>query len=97
VVNGSIIFFSECEVRYILGCLALLMNQGHGAMDPKRDVHDRYNERIDEGNRRMAWGRSGVNTWYKNASGRITQNWPFSLREFWEQTRSPDPADYDFS
>ena len=24
VVNGTIIFFSECEVRYILGCLKLL-------------------------------------------------------------------------
>ena len=28
VVNGSIVFFSECEIRYILGCLALSMEQG---------------------------------------------------------------------
>ncbi len=26
VVNGSIIFFSECEVRYILGCMKLLIS-----------------------------------------------------------------------
>ncbi len=94
VVNGSIIFFSECEVRYIMGCLAMLM-QGNGkALDVKQDVHQRYNEWIDKGNAGMAWGQSGVNTWYKNASGHITQNWPFTLLEFWQQTRAPAAEDY---
>ena len=97
VVNGSIIFFSECEVRYLLGCFALLMKEGHAALDVRSDVHDAYNERIDAGNLAMAWGQSSVNTWYKNDSGRITQNWPFTLLEFWQQTREPDPADYTFS
>lgn len=97
VVNSSIIFFSECELRYILGCLAELTRRGPGAtMDVRRDVHDVYNQRIDEGNKGMAWGQSGVNTWYKNASGRITQNWPFSLIEFWQQSRAPDPGHYEF-
>jgi len=95
VVNGSIVFFSECEVRYILGCMALSMEQGGKAVNVRQEVHDQYNKRIDAGNRQMAWGVSGVNTWYKNASGRITQNWPFTLREFWQQTRTPDPSDYD--
>ena len=30
VVNGSIIFFSECSVRYIVGCLKLLADNGRG-------------------------------------------------------------------
>jgi len=95
VVNGSIVFFSECEVRYILGCLALSIEQEGKALAVRQDVHDSYNEWIDQGNRGMAWGVSGVNTWYKNASGRITQNWPFSLLEFWRQTRAPERDDYD--
>ncbi len=94
VVNGSIIFFSECEMRYILGCIELLLKTDSAAMDCREDVHDAYNERIDKGNLEMAWGASDVNTWYKNESGRITQNWPFTLLEFWQQTREPDPADY---
>ena len=28
VVNGSIIFFSECSVRYIVGCLKLMAETG---------------------------------------------------------------------
>jgi len=94
VVNGSIIFFSECEMRYILGCLALLLEQGHAAMDCRQDVHDAYIERIDAGNANMAWGAPKVSSWYKNDQGRVTQNWPFTLKEFWEHTRRPDPNDY---
>ena len=66
-------------------------------MSPRREVHDAYNERIDAGNRAMAWGQSSVSTWYEHVSGRITQNWPFTLLEFWQQTREPDPADYTSS
>ena len=73
------------------------MREGRKAMDVKLDVHDAYNERIDAGNKAMAWGQSSVNTWYKNRSGRITQNWPFTLVEFWQQTREPDAADYNFT
>ena len=94
VINGSITYFSECEAHYILESVRLLLESGHRSMDCKQDVHDAYNVRIDEANRTMAWGASSVNTWYKNARGRITQNWPFSLLEYWQQTREPNPDDY---
>jgi 4-hydroxyacetophenone monooxygenase len=95
VVNGSIIFFSECAVRYVLGCIELLLRGGHRAMEVRREPHDRYNERVDAQNARMAWGAPGVRSWYKNASGRVSQNWPFPLVEFWRGTQAPDPADFD--
>ncbi len=94
VINGSIIYFSELEARYITECVRLLLTSGADALDVKRSVHDEYNRRVDDANRRMAWGAASVNTWYKNASGRITQNWPFSLLEFWQWTRRPNPDDF---
>lgn len=96
VVNGSIIFFSECEMRYILGCLRLLLERGCATMECRQEVHDAYNERIDAGNAGMAWGQPHVQSWYKNSKGRVTQNWPFTLIEFWRQTRAPNPEDYIF-
>jgi 4-hydroxyacetophenone monooxygenase len=96
VVNGSIIFFSECEVRYILGCIKLLFERNAAALDCRREVHDAYNRRIDAGNLRMAWGAANVPTWYKNDKGRVTQNWPFTLMEFWQQTRTPNASDFEF-
>jgi 4-hydroxyacetophenone monooxygenase len=96
VVNGSIVYFSECEIQYIMDCLRVLLEEGKQTMDCRQDVHDRYNERIDEGNRQMAWGVSTVNSWYKNEHGRVTQNWPFTLLEYWQQTKQIHPSDYVF-
>jgi 4-hydroxyacetophenone monooxygenase len=94
VINGSIVYFSECGVRYILGCLRLLLEGGHPALEVRKDVHDAFNDAVDAENRRMAWGASDVNSWYKNAMGRVAQNWPFTLLEYWQRTKEPDPADY---
>lgn len=94
VVNGSIIFFSECSVRYILGCLKLLAQTGAVAMEPRPEVHDAFNIKVDEGNRMMAWGAPQVTSWYKNEAGRVSQNWPFALVDYWRATLEPDPEDF---
>ena len=94
VVNASIIVFSECEIHYIMDCLRLLLESGQRSMECRQEVHDAYNRRIDAGNARAAWGAPQVRSWYKNGRGRVTQNWPFSVLEFWQQTRAADPADY---
>lgn len=94
VVNGSIIFFSECEVRYILGCMKLLIERNSKSIECKQEVHDKFNKEVDAENDKMAWGISHANTWYKNDKGRVTQNWPYPLVEFWQRTRIPDEADY---
>jgi 4-hydroxyacetophenone monooxygenase len=94
VINGSIIYFSECGARYILGCLELLLGGRHTSLEVRKDVHDEFNERVDAENRRMAWGWSDVNSWYKNEYGRVAQNWPFTLLEYWQHTLAPDPHDY---
>lgn len=95
VVNGSIIWFTECEVRYVLDAIRAVLDGGHRAIDVKADVHDRYNEEIDAENLRMAWGVSTVNSWYKSESGRVAQNWPFPLLEYWQRTHEVDLDDYE--
>ncbi|HXK33653.1 MAG TPA: NAD(P)/FAD-dependent oxidoreductase [Dehalococcoidia bacterium] len=95
VVNGSITYFSECEMQYILGCLRLVLEGKHRALDCRQDVYEAYNVRIDEENKKRAWGVSGVPSWYKNAKGRVSQNWPFNAIEYWQQTREPNPADFE--
>jgi len=94
VVNGSIIFFSECSVRYIVGCLRLLAETGARAMDVKKTVHDDFNRRVDEANAGWAWGSPNVSSWYKNSFGRVSQNWPFGLIDYWRATLAPNPDDF---
>lgn len=97
VVNGSIIFFSECSVTYILDAIRQLLTTGQHTLECREDVYWQYNREVDEANRLMAWGASSVNSWYKNALGRVSQNWPYSLREYWQRTKTAEPSDFNFS
>jgi 4-hydroxyacetophenone monooxygenase len=94
VVNGSIIFFSECAVRYIIGALRLLAETGAKAMEPKPAVYADFNKRVDEANAGWAWGSPNVSSWYKNQFGRVSQNWPYGLIDYWRATLAPNPDDF---
>jgi len=94
VVNGSIVFFSECAVRYILGGIRLLAESGARSMEPKQAVYDDFNRRVDEANAGWAWGSPNVSSWYKNSFGRVSQNWPFGLIDYWRATLAPSPDDF---
>ncbi len=94
VVNGSIVFFSECSVRYIIGCLKLLIEGGATSLSPRPDITAAFNERIDAENAKMAWAAPDVNSWYKNRKGRVAQNWPFALVDYWNATQAPEKADF---
>jgi 4-hydroxyacetophenone monooxygenase len=95
VVNGSITYFSECETQHIVGCVELLLRTGARALEPTTEAHDAYNASVDAENLQMAWGVATVNSWYRNTTGRSAQNWPFTLKDYWEMTRVPDPEAYE--
>ncbi len=94
VVGASIIFFSECEMRYIMGCLKLQFERGAASLEVRQDVFDDYNAWVDQLNLQRAWGSPAVSSWYKNATGRVSQNWPGTHFQWWQQTREPSPAEF---
>jgi len=94
VVNGSLIFFVECSVRYVMDCLNLLDETSSGALEPHRDAYTAYNQAVDEANRQMAWGLPEISNWYKNEKGRVSQNWPFPVIDYWQMTRQPKRSDF---
>ena len=92
-------FAQKEDHRARLPELRLLLAGRHRTLDVRPEVHDAYNARIDAGNARMAWGAPSaakVSSWYKNPSGRVPQNWPFTLLEYWRQTKEPRASDYTF-
>ena len=96
VVNGSIILFAECSVGYAVNCLKLLAETGHDSIEVRQDVYDDYNRWVDAANANMAWGAPGVSSWYKNALGRVSQNWPFPTVDFWSATRRVKADEFKF-
>lgn len=95
VVNGSAIFSAECAVEYAMSAIGQLLAGGHLAMDCREEPFWRYNERVDAGNLKKAWGTAKTTSWYKNSSGRASQPWPFSLLEYWQLTERVDLEDYE--
>ena len=61
-------------------------------MDVRKGPFDAFNERVDAGNLTKAWGVAKTTSWYKNQFGRASQDWPFSLLEYWRLTEKADLA-----
>ena len=93
VVNGSIIMFSECAIRYIISALRLQAERGARGVEIRREVFDAFNVAVDARNKRMAWGLPEAKNWYKNAAGRVSQNWPFPIVDYWYATREARAED----
>ncbi len=92
---GSIIFHSECQVRYVMGCLAALLGRGFSAMTCRPEVHDAFAERFDARHKTMVWSHPGTNSWYKNAQGRVLTTSPWRLVDYWHWTKEPVIEDYE--
>ncbi len=96
VINGSAIFSSECQVEYIMRAVQYLLAKGHKALDCKQAPYERYNQWIDAGNLKRAWGAPHTTSWYKNSSGRASQTWPYGLLDYWNLTSNFQPEDYEY-
>ncbi len=92
---GSIIFHSECQMRYVMGCIQGLLANGLSTLECRQDVHDAYNERLDQALARTVWSHPGVNSWYKNSKGRVTTTSPWRLLDYWRWTKQPDFNDFE--
>jgi cation diffusion facilitator CzcD-associated flavoprotein CzcO len=91
--HNSIVFMIECQARYILDCLAKLEARGGASLDLRRDVMDAADERLQQRMAATTWSQTGK-SWYKNADGRITNNWPGSTVEYWWKTRRADLGEF---
>jgi 4-hydroxyacetophenone monooxygenase len=92
---GSIIFHSECQVRYVMASLEAMVEHGFATMECKQEVHDAFNARLDAELARMVWSLPATNNWYKNSEGRVTTTSPWRLLDYWRWTKAPDLEDYD--
>lgn len=93
VINGSIIYFSELEVDWIQRALGHLVRHDLATVEPTEAALARWVDEVDAANAQMAWGASSVMSWYKSASGRVTQNWGDSLLAYYDRTATVDLDD----
>ncbi len=93
--GGSLIFHSECQIRYITGCIKALVEGEHRSMEPRPEVHDAYYERTQRELEGLVWSHSSIrHSWFKNKAGRIHVLSPWRLVDYWMWTRAPNLDDF---
>jgi 4-hydroxyacetophenone monooxygenase len=96
--GGSLIFHSECQMRYIGGCLRALIAGGHRAMEPTRAAYEDYYARTQKELETLVWSHPSIeHSWYKNAEGKIHILYPWRLADYWSWTKQPDLHSFAFS
>lgn len=94
-VGGSYIFIAECQTRYLADLLSAAIDADAGALECRHEVHEEYNRRLDAAHERMVWTHPGMETYYRNAAGRVVTNMPWRVVDYWTMTQAPRLADYD--
>jgi 4-hydroxyacetophenone monooxygenase len=92
--GGSVIFHTECQVNYITRLLSTMIERDIATVECRREVFEEYNKRVDTAHERMIWTHRGMDTWYRNAKGRVVTNTPWRLLDYWRMTRRPNVEDF---
>jgi cation diffusion facilitator CzcD-associated flavoprotein CzcO len=91
-LTNTIIFLLERQAAYIRRAVAHLDGRG-GWMDVRRDVHDRFNESLQERLGRTVF-TAGCPGWYTTEAGKVTTVWPGSHVAYARATAGFDPEDF---
>lgn len=96
--GGSIIFASECEVRYTMACIEALITHGKRTIEPKRSAYDDYYERSQAEMRTMVWASPHIkHSYYQNDDGEVHGLNPWRLVDYWGWTRTVELDDYELA
>ncbi len=94
--HNSILFMVERQINLILQAMAVQVRATTDGEAPLIGVSDDAYRRDDGKTQRLlsttAWV-AGCTSWYKNASGRVTNNWPTWTVRYWYDTLRLRPAD----
>ncbi|MCU1502787.1 MAG: monooxygenase [Ilumatobacteraceae bacterium] len=92
--GGSLIFIVEMQMHYVMDVLRQMLDNDIGAVECRQDVHDVYNEGIDEAHEHMVWTHPGMQTYYRNDRGRIVVNLPYRNVDMFANTRHANLDEY---
>jgi len=74
--HSSIIIMIEAQVKYLIDLLAQMRLHDVAAVEPRSDVQQAYNEKLQRAMARTVWSTGGCSSWYLDRHGRNTTLWP---------------------
>ncbi len=95
LAHNSIVYMLESQFRYVISALNTLKKYPGSAMDVRKERQDRFTSVIQGGLKGSVWD-SGCTSWYLDANGKNTVNWPGFTFSYRFATRQADTTDYQF-
>ena len=94
--HNSIIFMIECQVTYAIGCIEELVRRSARFVDVRPEAMARFNAELVRDLSHTTWA-SGCHSWYKTATGKITNNWSGFTIAYWWRTREPRFDEFEWA
>jgi hypothetical protein len=92
--SNSIIFMLETQIGYVDRALHAMRRRGLRWLDVRSEVQAGFSRWARAQSRRTAW-ETGCHSWYTNAAGRNTNNWPSYPSRYRQRLRRFDLRDYE--
>ncbi|MFC8527838.1 flavin-containing monooxygenase [Nocardia sp. NPDC057227] len=89
---GSVIYMLESQARYIRQVVRHLAERPGTAVAARVETEQDWDDYLQRRLKDTPW--NFCTSWYRNAAGRITNNWPGATVLYRWRTRRFDPADY---
>ena len=93
--GGSLVGTAEVQIHHVLDVLAQMQAARAATVEVRRDVHDAFAADVDARHERMIWTHPGMDTYYRNARGRVVVSTPFRVVDYWHMARDADLSDYE--
>jgi len=84
----------ERQSEYITQALVEMERRGIDAIEPRRDVQEKFNRELQEALAHTVWADPSATNWYRNGTGRITQNWHSHTRDYAAATKTVNFEDF---
>lgn len=92
--GGAVITTIEQQVGYVVQLVREMVTDGLTSIECRADVHDAYNERVDNAHAHLVWSHPGMQTYYRNVKGRVVMQMPWPIVEYWGLVRRADLDDF---
>lgn len=86
--HNSIIFMLERQISYVLSCVRRMVEDSAASLEVRQEVEAASNRALARRLDGTVWA-SSCHSWYKTASGKITNNWAGPTLRYWAVTARP--------
>ena len=92
--HSSIVYMLESQAEHVVRLLDLAARAPRRTVEVRPTVVEDYAERMDRELAHTVWNQGGCSSWYIDASGRNSLQWPTFTFRYRDQVREVDPADF---